>query len=153
YPWPVIRLANTYLLYAEALNEAYGTSRSNEALEYVDRVRERAGLLPVRDAWSGYSSNPGKPNTQEGLRDIIRQERLIELALEGQRFWDLRRWKEAAGQLNSAISGWDIQQEAAADYYRENIVFSQRFTTREYLWPIDETEVLKNRNMVQNPGW
>src|SRR5690606_3451848 len=89
YPWPVIRLANVYLLYAEALNEVDGPS--SEVYRWIDMIRERAGLDGVVESWADHSNNPSKPASQEGLREIIHQERLIELAFEGQRFWDLRR--------------------------------------------------------------
>src|SRR3546814_15577579 len=94
-------LAELYLLYAEALNESQGPVP--EVNKYVDLVRERAGLEPVATAWSTYSTNPGKPGSQTGMREIIHQERMIELAFEGKRFWDIRRWKTAAEILNNHI--------------------------------------------------
>ena len=151
YPWPLVRLASVYLYYAEALNEVHGPTE--EALYYVDRVRERAGLAGVAEAWTNFSSDPNKFRSKDGFRDIIQQERLIELALEAQRFWDLRRWKRATDELNKPITGWDLQQEDPAAYYREVTVFEQRFTTRDYLWPINESEILSNQSLVQNPGW
>ncbi len=151
YPWPVIRLANLYLLYAEALNEADGPSA--EIYNYLDQIRERAGLDGVVESWAGYSSNPDKPSTKEGLREIIHRERTIELMFEGQRFWDLRRWKSAIEELNQPITGWDIEQQTAAGYYRERVLFQQTFSTRDYLWPVREVEIFANNNTVQNPGW
>ncbi|GAA4304797.1 RagB/SusD family nutrient uptake outer membrane protein [Compostibacter hankyongensis] len=151
YPWPIMRLAGLYLLYAEAQNEASGPGQ--EVFRYIDAVRERAGLPTVEDAWTNYSTSPGKYTTKEGMREIIRRERLIELAFEGQRYWDLRRWKEAAKTLNQPITGWDTNQEDAASYYRETVLYNQQFTTRDYLWPIGEDEVISNKNLVQNPGW
>lgn len=154
YPWPVIRLADLYLLYAEALNETADSETNRaEALEYVDMIRERAGLQSVRVSWLNHSNNPRKPETQAGLREIIRQERAIELAFEGQRFWDLRRWKTAIEALNNPITGWDLDQETAEGYYRERLIYEQTFTTRDYLWPINEECILANSNLVQNPGW
>src|SRR5690606_37946649 len=102
YPWPIYRLANIYLLYAEAWNEVDGPSP--EVFEFLDLIRERAGLLGVEESWASYSRNPTKPQSKEGLREIIHQERLIELALEGQRFWDLRRWKKAIEVMNAPIT-------------------------------------------------
>ncbi len=151
YPWPVMRLADLYLLHAEALNEV-GAPEA-EVLKYIDLVRERAGIPGVKDAWTTYSSNPNKFTTQEGRREIIQHERLIELAFEGKRFWDLRRWKRAEEFLNQPITGWDLEQETAEGYYRERLVFEQRFTMRDYLWPLDEKVLLSNTNTVQNPGW
>lgn len=151
YPWPVIRLADLYLLYAEALNEVQGPV--SEALDYIDAVRARAGLEGVADSWSKYSNNPLKYTTQEGLREIIQRERLIELSFEGHRFWDLRRWKKALEELNKPITGWDLQQPTAEGYYRETLIFNQTFATRDYLWPINENVLLTNTELSQNPGW
>jgi hypothetical protein len=154
YPWPIIRLADLYLLYAEALNEATDSEAArSEALEYVDMIRQRAGLQPVRISWLNYSNNPNKPASQAGLREIIRRERTIELMFEGHRFWDVRRWKTAIEELNRPITGWDLDQETAEGYYRERLVYEQTFTTRDYLWPINEDCILANSNLVQNPGW
>lgn len=151
YPWPVIRLANIYLLYAEALNEVDGPTP--EVYQWIDMVRERAGLDGVVTSWTNFSNNPSKPSTQIGLREIIHQERLIELAFEGHRYWDLRRWKKAAAEFNKPITGWDIEQRTPEGYYREKIIHQQRFFNRDYLWPIREIELLANKNTVQNPGW
>ena len=74
YAWPVFRLADLYLMYAEALNEANGPS--GEAYQFINLVRERAGLKTVEEAWSTYSNNPNKYTTKEGLREIIQQERI-----------------------------------------------------------------------------
>src|SRR5690606_17806556 len=92
YPWPIIRLGDVYLLYAEALNE---TGKQAEALVYLNRIRERAGLGTVESSWTNFSDNPTKYQDQEGLREIIHQERMIEMAFEGSRYWDLKRWKTA----------------------------------------------------------
>ncbi|WP_436489764.1 RagB/SusD family nutrient uptake outer membrane protein [Chitinophaga sp. ARDCPP14] len=151
YPWPILRLANLYLLYAEAENEANGPSA--EVYRYINLIRERAGLTSVESAWTNYARNPAKFTTKEGMRDIIQRERLIELAFEGQRYWDLRRWKKAVDELNKPITGWDLAQEDATAYYREKVIYNQVFTTRDYLWPIPESELLSNKKINQNPGW
>ncbi len=151
YSWPVFRLADLYLLYAEAVNEYEGPGE--KAYEYIDKVRDRAGLPPVAAAWSTYSTNATKYTTRDGLRDIIHQERLNELAFEGHRFWDLRRWKQAADLLNQPIRGWDLTQGDAGSFYVPKVVFNQTFATREYFWPIREGDIEVNRNLVQNTGW
>lgn len=152
YPWPIIRLADIYLLYAECLNEAYGPS--TEVYTNIDIVRERAGLNGVVASWGAYSNNPSKPSTKEGLRDIIHQERLIELAFEGHRFWDLRRWLKAPDYLsNSDILGWDVQQETAELYYRILTVGETKFGQKDYFWPISEGDIIQNPNLDQAPGW
>lgn len=151
YPWPEMRLADLYLMYAEALNEV---GRGDEAMEWLDKVRARAGLKGVRESWTNYSVNRNKFTTRQGLRSIIQQERSIELAFEGQRFWDLRRWKTADVVLNQAIQGWTIDQEGAVGYYRPRLLYNQRFIApRDYLWPLRQDELIINTNLVQNPGW
>jgi hypothetical protein len=100
-----------------------------------------------------YSNKPSKFTTKDGLREVIQQERLIELAFEGSRFWDLRRWKKAVDELNKPIFGWDIVQSDESNYYRPKVLFQQTFQPREYLWPIKQNDILVNPNLVQNPGW
>jgi hypothetical protein len=151
YPWPVIRLSDLYLLYAEALNESVGPGE--ETYRYINLVRDRAGLPGVEEAWTTWSVNPEKYKSQDGLREIIQQERLIELAFEGQRFWDLRRWKKAAEVLNNPVQGWDRTQDNALAYYRKVTLFDQTFGARDYFWPISDSYITVNRNLVQNLGW
>jgi starch-binding outer membrane protein, SusD/RagB family len=151
YPFTIMRLADLYLLYAEALNESQGPGP--EVYAYVNLVRERAGLASVESAWSNFSSNPAKYTSQEGLREIIHQERMIELAFEGHRFWDLRRWKEADSQLNMPVMGWDMMQATDAAYYRPSMIYNQTFGLKDYFWPIRESDVARNRNLIQNLGW
>lgn len=152
YSWPVVRLADLYLLYAEALNEAGGPSP--EVFEYLNSVRARAGLESVEQSWTNFSNNPSKFTTQEGLRSIIRQERLIELAFEGSRFWDLRRWKTAQDEMTKPVYGWDILQTTSANYYRRKQLFIPGFVgPRDYLWPVKNYDIIVNRQLVQNEGW
>lgn len=152
YAWPEIRLADLYLMYAEALNESEGPSAT--VYQYLDRIRTRAGLAGVVESWTNFSSNPSKPTTQTGLRDIIQRERLIELAFEGHRFWDLRRWKQAAQSLNAPVTGWNVKGTDQTSYYQEVTVSQQQFIVpRDYFWPIPESAMIQNPNLVQNLGW
>ena len=149
---PLIRLAGIYLLYAEALNETEN-SPTEEVYTYIDKVRERAGLEGVREAWSAYSRTPAKPTTKDGLRQIIRQERRIELAFEGQAGWDLRRWKELQSVLGRPVQGWNVNEENVVSYYRPTTVIIPVFGLRDYLWPLNNTDVVVNENLTQNPYW
>ncbi|BAV04858.1 Starch-binding associating with outer membrane [Filimonas lacunae] len=152
YPWPEVRLADLYLLYAEAENEVNGGSAT--AITYLDKIRTRAGLKGVAASWSTYSNNPTKYTTQAGLRAIIHRERTIEMMFEGQRRWDLCRWKEAADELSKDITGWSIQGKTDATFYKERYIFSQRFIApRDYFWPIGNYDTRRNPNLVENPGW
>lgn len=151
YPWPVVRLSDLYLLYAEALNE---TGDRSGALSYLNPIRSRAGLKTVEESWTNYSTQPTKYTSTTGLRDIIRQERAIELAFEGSRFWDLRRWKTAPAVLSAPIYGWDIVQSTYDDYNRKVLLYSPRFVApRDYFWPVKEYDIQINPNLVQNTGW
>lgn len=151
YPFPIIRMADLYLMYAEALNE----SGENYAvvLPWIDLVRERSGLKGVKESWDTYVGN-SKYATQTGLRQIIMQERRIELALEGHYFWDVRRWKTATTELTQPLTGWKVNfGETDSDYYSENLVTTRDFTPKMYFWPIDISELKKDPNLVQNYGW
>ncbi|SEM30435.1 Starch-binding associating with outer membrane [bacterium A37T11] len=148
---PLIRLAGLYLLYAEALNEAGGPS--DEVYMYIDKVRARAGLPGVREAWSTYSKTPANATRKEGLAQIIHQERRIELAFEEQAGWDLRRWKELQGVLSRPLLGWNIQEENPVDYYRPQSVITPLFGLKDYLWPFSSSDVVINENLTQNPYW
>jgi hypothetical protein len=153
YPWPVMRLADLMLLYAEALNEiGDGTT----ALPILNEIRERAGLGSVESSWSNFAKAAFKTkySTQEGLRKIIHQERGIEMAFEASRFWDLRRWKTAEKVLNAPIYTWNVVAENFEDYNQRLLDFNQTFVApRDYLWPISDRELQINPNLVQNTGW
>src|SRR5690606_17106828 len=107
----------------------------------------------VQDAWTQYSRNPTKFQSKDGLREIIRQERQIELAYESKRFWDLLRWKTAETELSKPILGWDLVQKSPELYYRETVVFKREFKKRDYFWPIRESDIIQNKNLLQSPGW
>ncbi len=152
YSFPIIRLADLYLYYAEALNEIKSAPDA-EVYEYIDKVRKRAGLAGVVESWATYSNNPGKPGTKEGMRAIIQRERMIEMAFEGGRFWDLRRWKLSNDYMNTPIKGWNVLGETAKDYYNVRVIYNPLYSEKNYLWPIKEYEMVTNPNIVQNPGW
>ena len=103
--------------------------------------------------WSQHSSNPNKPLSKDGMRDIIRQERMIELALEGHRYWDLRRWKLAEEFFSKPIRGWNIFRPDVEGFYEVENIYYRNFLKKDYLWPISQNELLRNPNLIQNPGW
>jgi hypothetical protein len=151
YTFPIIRLTDLYLLYAEALNEIKAAPDA-DVYEWIDKVRTRAGLQGVVDSWKK-SSNPNKPSGKSGMREIIKQERMIELCFEGERLHDLRRWKDAVRYLNSPVQGWNYMGYTADEYYRVTTYWNQTFTLRDYLWPIKISTLTVNSNLKQNPGW
>ena len=153
YPFPIMRMADLYLLYAEALNEYNGPS--SEVYKYLDMIRERAGLEGVQASWTKYSISPSKAATKEGLREIIQHEREIELVFEGQHFWDLRRWKRIQ-DLNEQPKGWNVIQGDTQDLFYTVTSVAQtpvEFSVRDYFWPINEKEISINSNLVQNFDW
>jgi len=155
YPWPKVRLSELYLNMAEALNEyGYGTTDKfgNNAIYYLNLIRERAGIPDVVTSWA-MSNSPGKPGTQYGLREIIQTERSIELAFEGHRMWDLRRWKRGE-ELNTPVYGLNIEASSATEFYQKTKIEDRYFdVNKSYLWPISLNELQKNPNLVQNPGY
>ncbi|MEN9908086.1 MAG: hypothetical protein RLZZ540_1235 [Bacteroidota bacterium] len=153
YAWPELRLADLYLMYAEALNEVDGRSTA-EVLQYVDAIRTRAGLKGVVESWTNFSNTPNKYTTPAGLREIIHRERSIEMAFEGKNYWDIRRWKKATEEFNEPIKGWNVFGSSEANYYQVRTLDQQHFVSpRDYFWPIDETTLIQNPNLIQNPGW
>ena len=155
YPWPIMRISDLYLLYAEAINEAEGPNGANSAdmFQYIDAVRARAGLKGVKESWEGYSTRSQKISTQTGMREIIQQERMIELSFEGQRFWDVRRWKTAPEVYRSPIDGWSVLEAENNTYYTPRVVLQKKFGIRDYFWPISNSDLINNPNLVQNIGW
>lgn len=153
YPFPVLRLADLYLMYAEALNESAGPSE--EAYHYIDLVRARAGLEGVVDSWTKYSNNPDKPKSKSGLREIIKNERSCELCFESKYYWDIRRWKDMISVYNAQPKGWNVFGETPSDFY--NVVsvaqIPVKVTTKDYFMPIREYNLSVNKNLIQNYGW
>ena len=152
YPFPDMRFADLLLMCAEALNESKNVPDA-EVYKYIDMVRERAGLDGVLQSWRKYSNHPEKPTTKEGMREIIQRERKIELACEGSYYWDSRRWKTALQEQNRLIQGWNINASDAENYYTVTPVYEQSFSFKNYLAPIPESDIVKNPQLIQNPGW
>lgn len=152
-PFPIIRLSDLYLLLAEAENELNGPCEA--AFKYLDAVRAKAGIEDARHAWRKYSNLPAKTESQEGLREIIRRERMIELAMEGQTIWDLRRWLLGTKYWNGPTKTWNISEKMPEAYYRQIPVTTahKKFSQRDYLWPISQAQLSVNPKLVQNYGW
>lgn len=158
--WMTYRLAEIYLNYAEALNELNGSYTVNnegfsrnaaEIRRYFNLVRFRAGLPGMTVAES---------QDQAVVRQLIRRERQVELAWEGQRYFDCRRWLIADEQENKPIYGVDVTQKAAnkTSFFRKVVVkpktyIFKTFTKRQYFWPIPQDEIVRNPNLSQSPNW
>lgn len=152
YSFPIIRLADLYLLYAEALNEIK-SKPDNEVYQWVDKVRERASLKGVVESWTKHSTNPNKVTSKEGMREIIHRERLIELAFEGEPYWDLLRWKEAEEEFKQPIQGWDVTAGDTEGFNKIQTLAYPLFSIKSYFFPIKQASIDVNPNLVQNFGW
>ncbi len=154
FPYPIIRLSDLYLMYAEAYNEVNGPGQP--AYEYLNKVREVGGLKPIEEVWSDADivKTSGKHLTKEGLRDIIQRERLIELSFEGHRYFDILRWKQADRYFLSPMRGWNTTGVDPEQFYVLMTLQPRRWQTpRDYLMPIPIWDINRNPNLVQNPGW
>jgi hypothetical protein len=153
FPFPLVRMADLYLMRAEARNEYEGPSQL--VYDDINKVRRRAGIPDVEDVWSdaALAKNVNKHTTKIGLRDIIMRERSIELAFEGSRFWDAWRYRKAPTEFSSAIQGWDHTATTPARFFVLGVKQSRKFTIADCLWPIDLNELNTNGNLIQNPGW
>ncbi len=118
---------------AEAYNE---NGQLPEAICELNKVRSRVGM-------PGLDSGPEwlKVNSKDEMALRIRRERAFELAGEGQRYWDLRRW----GMLQQSVHN-------ATDIFGD-LMYTRSYQPRHELWPIPLVELDRNRNLTQNPGW
>lgn len=154
----LIRLADLYLMKAEAWNEYLDAPDNEHVYAPLNTVRTRAGIPSVEDAWENYSKNPDKVKTKVGMREIIHLEWDVEFAFEGRRFWNLRRWLTAEKELNSKLYGWIITGKTQRQFYNNFegpvVVWSKRqfLAPRDYLFPIRSEEILIS-GCEQNPGW
>jgi starch-binding outer membrane protein, SusD/RagB family len=143
YAWPVIRLADVYLMYAEATNEVSGPQA--DAIDLVNKIRHRANLPPLAAP---------KTASKQAFFDAIEQERIVELIGEGQRSFDLRRWRAIErvwGPPGSPgvfrIDTWGAQPSR----YFQNA--SDREYQQDYIFRIPPSERDKNPNLTQNIPW
>lgn len=143
---PRLRYTEFYLAYAEAANEAWGPlgtgTHNYSAYDVIKAIRKRAGV----------GTNNGDAYLEEikgdkdKMRELIRNERRLELCFESFRFWDLRRWK---APLNETARGLDVNGTSVQPINVENRVYQDYM----YYGPIPISEVLKFSNLVQNKGW
>ena len=141
--FPYFRFADVLLSYAEALNEV---GRVEDAVKQMNLVRARGGIT------AGTGSRYGVPVavTKDQLRDLIKNERRIELSFEEHRFWDLRRWKMST-ELASTLQGLTITQNDPL-YVVKN-VNTMVFQPKYYHMPIPYSEIIRNNKLVQNEGY
>lgn len=137
---PLMRYAEILLNFAEATNEADGPT--SEVYAAVEAIRRRAGLRP-------YQLPTGL--TTQDMRNVIRQERRIELAYEGHRFFDVRRWLIADQTENLQMHGMEVDRNGSLTSYKPFNVRKHNFTKAMYLWPLPLSEIAKSPELLQNP--
>ena len=143
HPFVMMRYAEILLNYVEALNEAQPSNP--DILKYLNEVRERGGL----PALTGGSD-------QAEMRRQIRAERRIELTMEQLRYFDTRRWKIAEQTDGGAFYGMNVEggtSNADLAFFKRTRFETRVFRKSFYFFPIPQTEVQRNPNLVQNPGW
>lgn len=146
--WVLFRYAEVLLNYAEAMVNAYGNIEHTtekcgmKALDAVNSVRNRDGI-----------KMPALPNTLSDIEFMkrLKNERRVELAFEGHRFWDLRRWKELDAIKD--IYGVKVTKEENEVVYKRGLVNTNFVDDKLYFYPIANTELFRNDKLVQNPGW
>ncbi|MCX2573067.1 RagB/SusD family nutrient uptake outer membrane protein [Pedobacter sandarakinus] len=138
----VIRLAEIYLDYIEALQES--NPSDPDILTYLNRIRARAGIAP-------YGNGVGAIAIPTDMKDAIRRERRVELAFELDRYFYTREWK-IAETTDTQIRGLNITQNAPG-FYTPVLTENRVFQKKHYLWPIPNNEIQKVPLLVQNTGW
>ena len=155
-PGIIYRLGEAYLNYAEALNECEDShANRQEALEYVNKIRERAGIrqYTLEAVDPVFADEIQVDDTQEAVRKAIRAERRVELCGEGIRYDDLRRWKEAENTLNGAFYGMNYSGKDADSFYALTAYQTRVYKPAFYWFPIHQSEMEKNNKLRQLPYW
>jgi hypothetical protein len=143
---PRIRYTEIYLNYAEAANEAWGPlgtgSHAYSAYDVIKAIRKRAGIGTTNgDAYLDECKAD-----KDKMRELIHNERRLEMCFESFRFWDLRRWKQ---NLNETARGLDVN----ANVYTPIAVEERAYKDYMNYGPIPFSELLKYGNLIQNKGW
>ena len=154
-PYPMIRMADLYLLRAECANEVSGPSAAVYA--DINKIRRRAGLRDVEDVYADANivRSVNKHTEQAGLRDIIQTERMIELMFEGHQYLDVRRWKRGEELFNDPVEGFNAPDGATAASFNQVIIWQNHsfVSPKSYLQPIPQAEIDRNPKVDQNPGY
>lgn len=157
-PSILFRLADFYLYYAEVCNEI--NPDDPNIITYLDKVRERAGIPGYRELAQNNKKNI--IGDQALQRKMIQRERQVELAMEGQRYFDIRRWMicgkgEDADQTvfyGMNMNGYKDQPIGASNsFFTRTVIENRVWNQAMYLYPIPQDEIQKSKLLVQNPLW
>jgi hypothetical protein len=156
--FPLLRYGEVLLNYAEAMNEAYGPDADPDgygmtARAAVTKIRTRAGLVANKDFLLTTGAYYAPTGDKDKFRTAIQHERRIELAFEEHRHLDLRRWKLAESVLDKPVHGLTIVKTGTTYTYTPIEVEPRVFTSKMYLYPFPESEMSRNKSLVQNTGW
>lgn len=148
HSWVTFRLGEFYLNYAEA---AFNYLGSPDATDAICKISARAAVNVIRKR-----TEVGMPDFPTGMsnQDFEQKymnERMVELAFEGHRFWDIRRWKK--GDLLKSIVRMKITKDAANNLTFVREIKNRSWEDKMYFFPIPDTERRKNPNLTQNTGW
>ena len=133
--------------YAEAMYEWQGSA---DATTVDCPLSARAALNQVRTS----AGMPSVTASGEDFREKVRNERRVELAFEGHRFFDIRRWKIAGDDAVRNIYGVQITQSGDSYSYQRVLLENRYWDDKMYLYPFPQNEVYMNpSNLIQNPGW
>lgn len=145
--WITYRLGEFYLNYAEAVFHYLGSADATDA-RFTMSAREAVNVIRKRSDVNMPEFPVGMSNADFKTKYV--RERMVELAFEGHRFWDIRRWKEG-DKLKSIVN---MQITKTGDVYTYTRVTKNRtWDNKMYLFPIPDTEIRKNPNLTQNPDW
>lgn len=146
--WVIFRLGEFYLDYAEAAFRATGSPTAipegctMSAIDAINTLRNRTGVkMP---AWDTTLTN-------DEFWSKYERERMVELAFEGHRFYDVRRWKE--GSKLATVLEMHITRNADDTFSYQRQSVSRQWNDKMYFFPISQSERMKNPNLTQNPGW
>ncbi len=146
HAWIVMRLGEFYLNYAEAMFRYYGNAETPGEFELtangaINSLRDRADVgMPH---WAG---------TPDNWWERYKRERLVELAFEDHRFWDVRRWNSAQDDLKQ-IKVAALQKAANGDIILTRSLKARAWDQKYRFFPIPFSELNKNTNLMQNAGW
>ena len=149
-----------YLNFAEAANEA-GNSPTEllpgttfSAYDVFKKIRDRGGVDAIQYTETLVANGQ---LSKDKFREIIKNERRIEMCFRGFRYWDLRRWMEPLEVINESITGMVIERNIANDVesltYSEEVVEYRRYLPNTYYGPLPYEEVAKSSALTQNYGW